>query len=137
MAVKTAVNGLVLSGSVQLASSNIRVNGIAPGFTKSSILTSSSLAEKGRAYEVKATREEIGKTHEAFFEKGGLVANPAYYFNRAQEPEEIANLAVFLASDLALCINGHVVLADSGKLAAATGDALTGRIPPIKELAMA
>lgn len=134
MAVKTAVNGLVLSGSVQLASSNIRVNGIAPGFTKSSILTSSSLAEKGKAYEVKATRAEIGATHEKFFEKGGLLKAKDYYFNRAQEPEEIANLAVYLASDMAVCINGVVVLADSGKLAAATGDALTGTIPPVKPL---
>ncbi|KAF4336780.1 fungal specific transcription factor factor [Fusarium beomiforme] len=121
-AVKKACNGIVESGSVQLSASNIRVNGIAPGCTKSSILTSSSLSEDGKAYKIEATQSEIEKTHAKFFERGGLFQDQAKFYNRTAEPEEIANLAVFLASDLSLAINGQVILADSGKTTAATGE---------------
>lgn len=58
-AVKVAVNGLVAAGSVQLASSNIRVNGFAPGFTRTSILTSSSISEKGAEYKIKEDEKQI------------------------------------------------------------------------------
>ncbi|KAH8654825.1 hypothetical protein BGZ61DRAFT_486883 [Ilyonectria robusta] len=128
-AVKNACNGIVESGSVQLASSNIRVNGIAPGVTKSSILTSSTLAESGNPYKLEASEDEIAKTHSKFFERGGLYADEHKYYNRAAEPEEIAYIAAFLSSDLAAAINGQILLADSGKTTAATGEAFTGPVP--------
>jgi NAD(P)-dependent dehydrogenase (short-subunit alcohol dehydrogenase family) len=36
---------------------------------------------------------------------------------RASEPQEIASVALFLASDLASYVNGHVLVADGGLLA--------------------
>jgi 3-oxoacyl-[acyl-carrier protein] reductase len=123
-----------MSGSVQLASSNIRINGIAPGFTKTSILTSSSVAEKGAEYKLDQTVDQLKDNHVWFFERAGLLAKPEYYFNRQAEADEMANVAVFLASNLATGINGQVILADSGKVAGATGETTTGPIPPIKPL---
>lgn len=135
-AVKNATNGLVESGSVQLASSNIRVNGIAPGCTKSSILTSSKLAEDGKEYKLETNREEMEATHNKFFANGGLFEEQAKYYNRIQEPAEIANLACFLASDLALAINGQIILADSGKTTAATGEGFTGPVKAMPPMAL-
>ncbi|RKL33907.1 hypothetical protein BFJ72_g9689 [Fusarium proliferatum] len=135
-AVKNACNGLVESGSVQLSASNIRVNGIAPGCTNSSILTSSTLSEKGDQYTTSATKEEIAATHAKFFERGGLYKQKEKFYNRAADPSEIANLACFLASDLALAINGQIILADSGKTTAATGEGFTGAVNPVPALSM-
>lgn len=131
---KVAVNGLVAAGSVQLASSNIRVNSFAPGFTRTSILTSSSISEKGTEYKIKEDEKQIQHNHEWFFEQAGLRAKPQYYYNRLQEAEEMAHVGVFLASDLAKSINGQVILADSGKTAAAIGEGCTGPVYPITPL---
>ncbi|KAJ5641176.1 hypothetical protein N7490_005176 [Penicillium lividum] len=133
-ATKNAVNGLVQSGSVQLSSSNIRVNGIAPGFTRTSILTSSETAENGSEYNLKQTTKEIQGNHEWFFERAGLRENRQYYYNRLQEAEEIANIGVFLASEASASINGQTILADSGFTAAATKEACTGPVPLVKPL---
>jgi NAD(P)-dependent dehydrogenase (short-subunit alcohol dehydrogenase family) len=135
-AVKKACNGIVESGSVQLASSNIRVNGVAPGCTKSSILTSSTLAEAGKEYRVEASREEVEATHAKFFERGGLFdkGQEHKYYNRTAEPAEIAHVAAFLASDLASAVNGQILLADSGKTAAATGEGFTGPVAAMPAL---
>lgn len=132
--VKLATNGLVMGGSVQLSTSNIRINGVAPGFTQTSILTSSKEAEKGSEYKVAEDEKQIKKNHEWFFERAGLLSQSQYYYNRTAEPTEIANVAVFLATDLASAINGQVILADSGKTAAATGEGCTGVIPVVKPL---
>ncbi|EXJ93255.1 hypothetical protein A1O3_01812 [Capronia epimyces CBS 606.96] len=107
---KTALHGLISGASVHLLSSNIGVNGVAPGFTKSGILSNSQKAEQG---EYKATE---------------------YYYNRLQDPAEVANVQVFLTSNISSCIYGQMVLCDSGKTAAATGEACTGSIPPVKPL---
>ncbi len=133
-ATKIATNGLVMGGSVQLSTSNIRINGVAPGFTQTSILTSSKDAEKGSAYKVDVDEKQIKKNHEWFFERAGLLEQVQYYYNRTADPREIANIGVFLASDLSSAINGQVLLADSGKTAAATGEGCTGPIPPVKPL---
>ncbi|KAJ4361113.1 uncharacterized protein N0V89_001682 [Didymosphaeria variabile] len=116
---------------MMLSTSGIRVNGIAPGFTQSSILTSSSIAEKGSEYKVQATEKDIQSTHSKFFERAGLLDSEAqsYYYNRMADPEEIASIGVFLASELSKAVNGQVILADSGKTAAATGEACTGKVP--------
>jgi NAD(P)-dependent dehydrogenase (short-subunit alcohol dehydrogenase family) len=124
----------VESGSVQLSSSNIRVNGMAPGFTRTSILTSSQIAEKGSEYSLQESTEQIQNNHERFFKQAGLLDKPEYYYNRLQEAEELANLGVFLASDLAVAINGQIILADSGFTVAATKEGCTGPIPPVKPL---
>jgi hypothetical protein len=110
------------------------VNGFAPGFTKTSILTSSKDAEKGSEYTIPQDKKQILNNHESFFERAGLMSKPEYYYNRLQGAEEMATIGVFLSSPLATSINGHVILADSGKTAAATGEACTGVVHPIKPL---
>ncbi|KAK5721162.1 hypothetical protein LTR17_014803 [Elasticomyces elasticus] len=133
---KTAVIGMVSAASVQLSASNIRVNGVAPGFTNTSILTSSKQAEKGREYSNNLTAEEMASQRKWFVEQAGLLGAPQYYYNREAEPVEVANVQVFLASDMASAINGQMILADSGKTAAATGEACTGPIPPVSPLSL-
>jgi NAD(P)-dependent dehydrogenase (short-subunit alcohol dehydrogenase family) len=117
-----------------LSTSGIRVNGFAPGFTQSSILTSSKDAEKGEQYSVKATEKEIATNHTKFFARAGLLDAQQYYYNRTMEPDELARVGVFLASDLSSAINGTVLLADSGRTMAATGEGCTGPIPEITPL---
>jgi NAD(P)-dependent dehydrogenase (short-subunit alcohol dehydrogenase family) len=69
---------------VQLAASNIRVNGVAPGFTESSILTVSQSAEHGE-YSNSVDQATIKQSHQWFFERAGLLAAPKYYYNRVQD----------------------------------------------------
>jgi NAD(P)-dependent dehydrogenase (short-subunit alcohol dehydrogenase family) len=130
---KTALHGLVSGASVHLSSSNIRVNGVVPGFTKSSILTVSKDAEAGE-YKNDQDAKQLQQNHMWFFERAGLLKSPEYYYNRLQGPSEIASVQLFLASDLSSGINGQMILADSGKTAEATGEACTGPIPPVTPL---
>lgn len=131
---KTSLHGLVSGASVHLSASNIRVNGVAPGFTKTSILTVSKDAEKGGEYKNDMDDKTLKKNHEWFFERAGLLSAPQYYYNRLQDPDELANVQLFLASDLSSAINGQMILVDSGKTAAAMGEGCTGPIPPVKPL---
>ncbi|OQU94454.1 hypothetical protein CLAIMM_00809 [Cladophialophora immunda] len=130
---KTALHGMISCGSAQLSASNIRINGVAPGFTKSGILTNSEKAESGE-YKNEQSEEQLKQNHMWFFERAGLLKAPEYYYNRLQDPAEIASVQLFLATDLSSAVNGQMILADSGKTAAATGEACTGPIPPIKPL---
>ncbi|KAJ5410714.1 uncharacterized protein N7487_005073 [Penicillium crustosum] len=81
-AAKNGCKGLVRSGVVQLSSSNIRVNAVAP----------------------------------ALWTRWG-----SEYYNRSAALGEVA---VFLALDLAVVINGQVIVADSEKSVAASGGAV-------------
>ena len=81
---KAGIIGLVKSLSKELGSRNIRVNAIAPGF----ILTDMTLALP------EAIREEMVK----------IVP-----MRRCGEAEEVAKVALFLASDLASYISGQVI----------------------------
>jgi 3-oxoacyl-[acyl-carrier protein] reductase len=127
---------LVAAASVQLSASNIRVNGVAPGFTESSILTVSKNAEKGE-YSNSMDQATIKGNHQWFFERAGLLAAQKYYYNRVQDPAEIANVQLFLASNAAACINGQMILCDSGKTAASMGEGCTGPVRPITVLDLA
>jgi len=91
-------------------------------------------AEKGGEYKNELSQAQLKKNHEWFFERAGLLSAQQYYYNRMADPEEIADIQLFLASDLSSSINGHVILADSGKTMAATGEGCTGPIPPVKPL---
>ncbi|OQE46247.1 hypothetical protein PENCOP_c001G07223 [Penicillium coprophilum] len=130
---KNGCNGLVRSGSVQLSSSNIRVNAVAPGPVATSLMSTSRLAEEGVEYKLEKTVEEIQKRSARIFEGFGIGEEQEYYYNRCSAPEEIANVAIFLASDLASAMNGQIVVADNGKTVAATGEAFTGPVPPINQ----
>ena len=75
------------------ADKGIRCNGIAPGAVATNISASmTNVSQYG-----------VGK------QQMGMGLNP-----RVGQPEEIANLAIFLASDDASFINGVVVTADGG-----------------------
>jgi NAD(P)-dependent dehydrogenase (short-subunit alcohol dehydrogenase family) len=91
---KAGVINLVTTAAQQLAGSNIRVNGICPGL----IQTGMTQATFDRAAE-RGTSDKIGQL------------NP---LRRAGQPEEIAKVALFLASDDASYVNGHAVVVDGG-----------------------
>jgi 3-oxoacyl-[acyl-carrier protein] reductase len=94
-AAKSGVVGLVRGLAVELAKDGIRVNGIAPGY----IRTAQALSEK----------HSLGPA--------GLEAAASIIpLGRVGEPEEIADVAVFLASPAARYITGQILVVDGGLL---------------------
>jgi NAD(P)-dependent dehydrogenase (short-subunit alcohol dehydrogenase family) len=91
---KHAVEGLTKSVALEMAKSGIRVNAVAPGPTDTGLLTRFT-----------ATPEN----------KGALTATVP--MNRLGRAEEIADAIVFIASDEASFITGHVLNVDGGKTA--------------------
>lgn len=91
---KAGVINLVSVAANQLAGTGIRVNGICPG-----------LIETGMTREIFTRAQERGTTDRI----GQL--NP---LRRAGQPEEIARVALFLASDDASYVNGQVLAVDGG-----------------------
>ena len=89
-AAKAGINHLTMSLADELGPLGIRVMAMAPGTT---------LTEK--------VREVFSEEHIA----GIVQSNP---LRRMTEPEELGRMAVFLASDLARCVTGQLVLADAG-----------------------
>jgi len=86
---KAAVIGLTKSLSKELAANNIRVNTVAPGYIETEL--TSSLTE-----EVKQERLAAIK------------------MNHAGTPEDVANVVLFLASDLSSYMTGQVLGVDGG-----------------------
>lgn len=91
---KAGVINLVQTAAQQLATSGVRVNAICPG-----------LIETGMTQRAFDYARERGKE-----EKLGQL-NP---LRRAGRPEEIANVALFLASDAASYLNGQAIAVDGG-----------------------
>ncbi|NIJ20108.1 NAD(P)-dependent dehydrogenase (short-subunit alcohol dehydrogenase family) [Sphingomonas naasensis] len=91
---KAGVINLVQSAAQQLATSNVRVNAICPG-----------LIETGMTQRAFDYAREVGKEHKL----GQL--NP---LRRAGVPDEIAQVALFLASDAASYVNGQAWVVDGG-----------------------
>lgn len=91
---KAGVINLVQSAAQQLATANVRVNAICPG-----------LIETGMTQRAFDYAREVGKEHKL----GQL--NP---LRRAGVPEEIARVALFLASDEASYVNGQAWVVDGG-----------------------
>jgi 3-oxoacyl-[acyl-carrier protein] reductase len=92
---KAGVIGLVRALAVEFGAAGIRVNGIAPGFirTAQSLSVEHSLGEDGlRAAAATVPLQRIG------------------------EPEEVADVALFLASDAARYMSGQVLVVDGGLL---------------------
>ncbi len=84
---KFAVNGMTLSLARELGPSNIRVNAVAPGITKTDMVA--ALPEQMIA---------------------PMIANIP--LRRIGEPEDIANAFLFLASDMASYVTGEVLSVD-------------------------
>lgn len=91
---KAGLINLVSLAANQLAGTNVRVNAVCPGLIETGMTQSmfQRAAERG-------TTDRIGQL------------NP---LRRAGQPEEIANAALFLASDEASYINGQALAVDGG-----------------------
>jgi NAD(P)-dependent dehydrogenase (short-subunit alcohol dehydrogenase family) len=94
VASKHAVEGLTKSVALEVAKSGIRVNAVAPGPTDTGMLTRFTGTPESKAALV--TTVPMGRL--------GLT-------------DELANAIVFIASDEASFINGHVLNVDGGKTA--------------------
>jgi 3-oxoacyl-[acyl-carrier protein] reductase len=88
---KAAVIGITKSLAKELASSNIRVNAIAPGF----IDTEMTKQISDDKYEERIASIKMG---------------------RVGTPEDVANTALYLASDLSTYVTGQVIGVDGGML---------------------
>src|SRR5438132_419937 len=91
---KHAVEGLTKSAALEVAGSGVRVNAVAPGPIETGMLN---------RFTGNAER------------KAGLVSSVP--LGRVGKPDEIANALVFLCSDQASFISGHVLSVDGGKSA--------------------
>jgi 3-oxoacyl-[acyl-carrier protein] reductase len=86
---KAALIGLTKAAAVDLGSSNVNVNAIAPGFVKTDLLA-------------KLPREVLERAeHESVL-------------GRVAEPEDIARVISFLCSDAARHITGQIIVVDGG-----------------------
>lgn len=92
---KAAINALTMNLAVKLAPHRIRVNAIAPGFFKTDMM----------AYIETAGFEEQKRTM--------LESIP---LGRSGDRGDMAGVAVFLASDAAAYVTGHVLVVDGGYL---------------------
>src|SRR5258708_5448086 len=90
---KAAINSLTRTMALELGSRKIRVNAIAPGHTKTEGTDSISLFEG----------------------EGAALAN-ASPFKRFGQPQDIARVAVFLASDDSAWITGEVIRVSCGTI---------------------
>jgi NAD(P)-dependent dehydrogenase (short-subunit alcohol dehydrogenase family) len=91
---KHAVEGLTTSAALEVAGSGVRVNAVAPGPTETGMLD---------RFTGNAER------------KAGLVSTVP--LGRVGQPDEIANAILFLCSEKASFISGHVLSVDGGKSA--------------------
>jgi NAD(P)-dependent dehydrogenase (short-subunit alcohol dehydrogenase family) len=91
---KAGVISLVKSAAQQLTGSNVRVNAICPGLIETGM--TEFIYDRARA---KGQEDKLGHL------------NP---LQRGGEPAEIANAALFLASDEASYVNGHALVVDGG-----------------------
>jgi 3-oxoacyl-[acyl-carrier protein] reductase len=94
-AAKAGVVGLVRGLAVELARSGIRVNGIAPGYIR--------------------TAQLLSKEH-SLGPEGAEAAGAFIPMGRIGEPDEIADVILFLASPAARYMTGQTVAVDGGLL---------------------
>lgn len=94
-AAKAGVVGLVRGLAVELAREGIRVNGVAPGYIRTAQLLSKE--------------NSLGP-------EGAAKAGECIPMGRIGEPEDIADVILFLASDAARYMTGQVVVVDGGLL---------------------
>jgi NAD(P)-dependent dehydrogenase (short-subunit alcohol dehydrogenase family) len=91
---KHAVEGITKSVALELAVSGVRVNAVAPGPTETGMLNRFTVTEENKSQ--LASGMPLG---------------------RVGRPEEIARAILFIASDAASFVTGHILTADGGKTA--------------------
>lgn len=90
---KGGVTGFVRSAAIDLAPNGVRVNGIAPGLIR--------------------TAQTLDPDH-SVGEEGLQAMQPSVPLGRIGAPEDIADVAVFLASDSARYMTGQIITVDGG-----------------------
>ncbi len=100
-ATKHAVFGMLKSAAIELGPDGIRVNGIGPGssFTEGVAIL---LSESG------------GESHDVDAQFAAVAARTP--LRKACDPDDVARVALFLASDLSSFINGEQIIVDGGFL---------------------
>jgi NAD(P)-dependent dehydrogenase (short-subunit alcohol dehydrogenase family) len=117
---KHGVVGLTKSVALEYANRGVRVNGIAPGPTKTNIQSgmlgggdgSSSLL--GRLRSAYRTLRLVVRTMRAEFDTSAMRDVP---MDRIADPEEMAGTVAFLCSEDASYITGHTIPVDGGQAA--------------------
>lgn len=94
-AAKSAVQSFIKTFAVELTERGIRVNGVSPGHIKTNIFNNTGLAPE----QIDAAVQDI---------------IPTIPFKRQGDPEEIANVVLFLASYEASYIHGTEIKVDAG-----------------------
>lgn len=94
-AAKSAVQSFIKTFAVELTDRGIRVNGVSPGHIKTNIFNNTGLAPD----QIETAVENI---------------IPTIPFKRQGDPEEIANVVLFLASEEASYIHGAEIRVDAG-----------------------
>jgi 3-oxoacyl-[acyl-carrier protein] reductase len=92
-AAKAGVIGLVRGLAAEVAAEGVRVNAVAPGYVRTAQLLSAEHSLGPEGAEQAAARVPLG---------------------RIAEPADIADVILFLASDAARYVTGHVLVADGG-----------------------
>ncbi len=93
---KAAVDQFVMCASLELAPKGIRINAVNPGVTRTNLHRRSGMSEADYA---------------AFVER----SRTTHPIGRIGEPEEVADMILFLASDRAGMITGNCVFVDGGR----------------------
>jgi NAD(P)-dependent dehydrogenase (short-subunit alcohol dehydrogenase family) len=98
IATKGGIEAFTRAMAVELASDGVRVNAVCPAFVRSDMLVNGAGIEQ--------------QAYDALVE-----ANAAHYLlGRVGEPEDVAGLVVFLASNRATWITGQTILVDGGRV---------------------
>jgi 3-oxoacyl-[acyl-carrier protein] reductase len=92
-AAKAGVIGLMRGLAAEVAAEGVRVNAVSPGYVRTAQLLSAEHSLGPQGAELAATRVPLG---------------------RVGEPEDIADVILFLASDAARYVTGQVIVADGG-----------------------
>jgi 3-oxoacyl-[acyl-carrier protein] reductase len=101
---RPGVVGFVRSIATELGPKNIRVNNVGPGATNTDRVRESTALSRQRALDEGRDPDEVSRASEARIPLG-----------RIGEPEEFANVVVFLASDAASYVTGATVVVDGGR----------------------